>query len=314
MQKKIIIIVTVGLFLLAINFVFVFNYPDKPTPPVAVSKSKDSFFSNTQAYVLPLVETSYIPIYNSNSPRPQIDAKSALVYDYRSARLLYSKDPNIKLPIASLTKVMTAVITLENLNLGDVATIDKSAVKVDGTKQDLYLGEQITVENLLKLMLIESSNDAANALSDFGVTKGVDFLAKMNEKIASLGMMNSRFLDPAGLDDDAYSTAEDLARLVKYSLKDGLIWNLLLEKDIVIKSVDGKFNHEIKNTNTLLSTMPDIIGGKTGYTDNALGCMILIVDVPGKNDRLISIVLGSKDRFGDTQKLIEWTRSSYRWD
>src|SRR3989344_2127075 len=119
--------------------------------------------ANSQAYVLPIAGPNYIPILDSNLLRPQISAKSAIVYDTRSSRFLYDKNTDTKLPIASLTKVLSAVIVLENLNLEDIVTISEGSIKVDQEKQDLYLGEKLTARNLLKLMLIESSNDAAYA-------------------------------------------------------------------------------------------------------------------------------------------------------
>jgi D-alanyl-D-alanine carboxypeptidase len=88
----------------------------------------------------------------------------------------------------------------------------------------------------------------------------------------------------------------------------------LTEKSIVVKSTDGKIEHKIESTDQLLGIIPDIFGGKTGYTEKALGCMILVVDIPDKNDKLISVVLGSRSRFEDTKKLIDWVKSAYRWE
>ncbi len=288
-------------------------------------------FNSTEAYILPISEPSYFPIYDSKTEKPVIDAKSGLVYDTRSGRFLFDKNPRIKLPIASLTKILSAVVVLENLNLQDNIVVPREALKVDTEKQSLYLNEEITVENLLKLMLIESSNDAAYALAYYSNTKGVSFVDKMNEKARSLNMIDSNFLDPAGLNDSAYSTAEDLVKLVKYAFKYDLIWKILTEKSIVVKSIDGKIEHKVESTDQLLGVIPDIFGGKTGNTDGALGCMILVVDIPVsewaseavrkpalgtlyKNDKLISIVLGSKSRFDDTKKLIDWVKKAYRWE
>ena len=271
-------------------------------------------FNSYQAYVLPISEPSYFPIYNSKIEKPLIDGKSGLVYDTRSGRFLFDKNSRIKLPIASLTKILSAVVVLENLNLKDAVLVPKEALKVDTEKQTLYLGEEITVENLLKLTLIESSNDAAYALAWYANSRGMNFVDKMNEKAQSLNMIDSNFLDPAGLNDDAYSTAEDLVKLIRYSLKHDLIWEILTEKSIVVKSTDGKIEHKVESTDQLLGVIPDIFGGKTGNTDGALGCMILVVDIPDKNDKLISVVLGSRSRFEDTKKLIDWVKDAYRWD
>ncbi len=271
-------------------------------------------FNSSEAYLLPISEPSYFPILNSESVKPVLDGKTALVYDIRSGRALFAKNTRVKLPIASLTKILSAVVILENLNPKDTVSVPKEALKVDTEKQSLYLGEEITVENLMKLMLIESSNDAAYALAYYANTKGFNLLDKMNEKAQSLNMNDSHFLDPAGLNDDAYSTVEDLVKLVKYSFKYDLVWEILTEKSVVIKSVDGKIEHKVESTDQLLGVIPDIFGGKTGNTDGALGCMILVVDIPDKNDKLISVVLGSRSRFDDTKKLIDWVKGAYRWE
>ncbi len=309
MQSKLYILAISLAGLVIVNVFFVMESSKKNNLANA-----EPVFNSYQAYVLPISEPSYFPIYNSNTEKPVIDAKAGLVYDTRSGRFLFAKNPRLKLPIASLAKILSAVVVLENLDMKETVVIPKEALKVDDEKQSLYLGEEITVQNLLKLMLIESSNDAAYALAYYANTKGFNFVDKMNEKAQLLSMNDSNFLDPAGLNDDAHSTAEDLVKLVKYSFKYDLIWEILTEKSIVVKSADGKIEHKVESTDQLLGVIPDIFGGKTGYTDKALGCMILVVDIPDKNDKLISVVLGSRSRFDDTKKLIDWVKSAYRWE
>ncbi len=296
--------------LIAVNVVFLVKFP----------KQRGDFANaevlhSSQAYIFPVSEPSYLPILVSNTDRPALDAKSAGVYDTRSGRFLFDKSPRSRLPVASLTKILTSMVVLEYLNTGDVIKVPAEAVKVDGEKQTLYAGEEIAVLSLMKLMLVESSNDAAYALAyHFKESTGNDLVGKMNEKAASLQMIESNFLDPAGLDDKAYSTVEDMTKLARAALKQDLIWDITTEKSTTVRSVDGKIEHKIESTNQLFGVIPDVVGGKTGYTDVALGAMILIVDIPGKNDKIISIVLGSKDRFGDTQKLLDWVKSAYSWE
>ena len=266
-----------------------------------------------QAYILPISGPNYIPILDSNISKPTISAKSALVYDTRSSRFLYDRNTDMELPIASLTKIMTAVVALENMSSDDIVTIAEDSMRVDGEKQDLYLGEKMSVRNLLRLMLIESSNDAAYALANHAKRKDIDFIGIMNTKAGALGMKNTIFNDSAGLNDNAHSTVSDLIRLVEYSLNYQEIWDISSEKTAIVESSDERIKHSITSTNRLLGMIKDIIGGKTGFTDGALQCMILVTSVPGYPGKLISIVLGSQDRFGDTQKLIEWTRTAYRW-
>ena len=309
MQSKLYILAMSLAGLVIVSILFVMDSSQKNNLANA-----EPAFNSYQAYVLPISEPSYFPIFDSVKEKPVIDAKAGLVYDTRSGRFLFVKNPRIKLPIASLTKILSAVVVLENFDTKEAVTIPKEVLRVDDEKQSLYLNEEITVQNLLKLMLIESSNDAAYALAYHANNKGINFVDKMNEKAQLLNMNDSNFLDPAGLNDNAYSTSEDLVKLIKYSLKYDLIWEILTEKSIVVKSVDGKIEHKAENTDQLLGIIPDIFGGKTGNTDKALGCMILVVDIPDKNDKLISIVLGSRSRFDDTKKLIDWVKEAYRWE
>ncbi|OGN07554.1 MAG: hypothetical protein A2750_00450 [Candidatus Yanofskybacteria bacterium RIFCSPHIGHO2_01_FULL_45_42] len=268
---------------------------------------------NVKAYVLPISQPTLVPILDDSALKPEINSKAVLFYDLRSGKYLFEKNIKEKLPVASLTKVLSAIVALENLDQDDVVTIPKEAVRVDNERQDLYLGENISVRNLIRVMIVESSNDAAYALADYAQKKGIDFIQKINEKSLSIGMFDSSFTDPAGLDDDAFSTAEDMIKLVAYSLQYDVMWEFSREKEILVKSEDGRIAHTVKNTNQLLGVIPDIVGGKTGYTDQALGCLILIVDLPGYDSKIISVVLGSDDRFGDTQKVIEWIKVAYHW-
>ncbi len=311
MRSKLnLLIIALGV-LLSINVFFIFSSPGYQNDTNRDTSRGD--VHDARAYILPISEPNYIPVLDSNFPRPEISAKSAVVYDTSSSRFLYDKNTKVKLPIASLTKVLTAVVVLESLNQGDVVTIPREAMKVDGEKQDLFLGEQLSVENLLKLMLIQSSNDATYALAYHAKENGLDFVKAMNHKAEVLGMGDSLFLDPAGLNDNAYSTAEDMLKLISYSLNYDEIWNISSEKSIVVESSDKKIKHYSVSTNQLLGVLPDILGGKTGFTDGALECLILIIKLPDYPSKIVSVVLGSHDRFGDTKKLIDWARQAYKW-
>ncbi|MDP3792588.1 MAG: serine hydrolase [bacterium] len=297
--------------LFAVNFFLVFKNSHDDT--AVISFAKDYVDENQQAFILPISEPNYIPVLDSNIAGPLISAKSALVYDTRSGRFLFEKNSNIKLPIASLTKIMSAVIVLEKFSLDDLVTISDSSIRVDGEKQDLYLGEKISVRNLLKLMLIESSNDAAYALVAHAKINGIDFIQAMNLKAESLGMVNSNFIDSAGLNDNAHSTVQDLIKLVEYSLNYQEIWNISAEKIAIVGSSDEKIKHTARSTNLLIGLIKDLVGGKTGYTEGAGQCMILVASVPNYPSKIVSIVLGSSDRFGDIQTLIDWARLAYKW-
>ena len=309
-EKKLYILSGVLSVLILVNIFFIFSFQKEGSNN---SDKTATSLNGTQAYIFPISEPSYLPVLNTAIERPRLAAKSAIVYDTRSSRFLYSKNPEERLPVASLTKLLSAVVVLENLDMNDIVRVPKEAVRIDGEKQTLYLDEGIRVRDLFKMMLVESSNDAAYALMYHASASGIDMVSVMNKKAVELGMRNSIFHDPAGLNDDALSASDDLLKLVKYSLKFDELWSVLGEKTAKIYSVDGKIEHQVNSTNQLLGFVPDIVGGKTGYTDEALGCMILVVDVPGKNDRIISIVLGSTERFTDTEKLINWVKRAYSW-
>ncbi len=271
------------------------------------------FRAQAEAYVLPVTQADYLPTLDTSAGNLSIDAKAALVLDVSTGRNLYQKNIQQRLPIASLTKIMTAIIVWERLKPDDVVTVAPTAMKVDGERQDLYKGEQLTVRSLMELMLIRSSNDAAYALRDFAKQQGIDLIAEMNEKASELGMRSTHFTDPAGLDDAAYSTAEDLGKAVKYALQYDAIWNVSRQPSATIQSVDGRILHEVQSTDQLLGVLSDIIGGKTGYTDGALGCMILIVNASHGDNKIIGIVLGSTARFEAMKDMVQWTQRAYRW-
>jgi D-alanyl-D-alanine carboxypeptidase len=294
----------------AVFFIFskVYSY-DKPQPSLTWQGS------TRRAFLLPVTESSYLPIRDFNVPEPVLDAKAAALFDVRSGRFLYSKNINQRLPIASITKLMSAVIILENLDLNDVFTVSVEDVNVDGRGADFYKGEQLRGSDLFKIMLIKSSNDAALVFATAVQKRGIDFVAKMNEKAQTIGMFNTQFADPAGLNDqETFSTASDLIKLVNYASGYNLISEVLKTKSATIASVDGKIVHHFINTNRLLGQVPDIIIGKTGYTDNALETMVLKVGINNGRDSIISVILGSRDRFAETEKLIKWAKIAYRWE
>lgn len=245
-----------------------------------------------------------------------INAKSAIVLDSGTDAVLYSKNSEEKLPIASLTKIMTALIILDNVELDKTVTISQEAFNTVGSKNGLAVGEKITVGNLLKVMLVNSNNIAANALAERASGNINDFVKLMNKKANLIGLENTIFLNPSGLDSakgDNVSTAYDISQLVDYALEKPLIWEILRIQRITVTSVDGKIEHRLKNTNLLLGKLENIIGGKTGLTDEAGQCLVLVVEDLGNNHKIISVVLDADDRFLETEKLVGWVFENYKW-
>jgi len=293
-------------------FWMVVHHAPPPVPQTYISMVTPGLVS-AQAYMLPLANPSYAPIRDTTIADPTLDANSALLYDVEAGSYLYEKNPDTRVPIASLTKLVSTLVVQDVFDPGAIVTVASGSVRVDGQKQTLYDGEHVLVKDLVRMMLVESSNDAAYALAAYAKTQGVDFVAEMNKKAAVLGMADCLFTDPAGLDDAAYCTAHDLVRLVRAALRQSpQIWPIMATQELTITSVDCKITHAVKSTDELLGKVPGIIGGKTGYTDGALGCLILVVKDPQKGDTLLSIVLGSRGRFGDTKALLGWAATAYR--
>ena len=254
---------------------------------------------------------NYFPIRDFNINNPEIKSRAAVIYDRGSGRPLYQQNQDQHLPVASITKLMTAIIAFEQLDMDRIITVSVENINVDGQGADLYQNEKIFASDLLKMLLIKSSNDAALSLAERAKERGIDLIFEMNKKALELGMINTHFNDPAGLSDEAFSTASDLVKLVNYTRRYPELWEIMRNESLDIPSTDGKITHHLVNTNKLLGVIPDIIGGKTGFTDGASGTMILVVEHEGSE--LVSVVLGTDDRFGETKKLIEWAKIAHKW-
>ena len=247
-------------------------------------------------------------------PAPNLQIKAGISADENS-HIYYEKNINQKLPIASITKLITALVVLDNLNQKDIATISKNAVDTYGEMGDLVVNEKISVKNLLYIMLIDSSNDAAIALAEAINQTGKNIVELMNAKAKILGLANSSFSDSAGLNPDNFSTAADLFKLTNIALKNPLIREVIGTEETDVFSADNKIKHHLKNTNKLLSKIDGIIGGKTGYTEEAGECLILAVNHLPSKTYFITVILGAEigTRFQESEKLINWTKKIYRW-
>lgn len=220
--------------------------------------------------------------------------------------IIFSKSEKEKLPIASLTKLMTALVVLKNYDLNEEVSISEAAMAQEGVQGVLKLGEILTVKDLLYITLIESSNRAAYALSEvIGTDK---FVGLMNKTSQELGLENTYFKDSTGLDEGSYSSAEDLAKLSGYLFENYPLFSKIvgLKKfDLYLK--DGSLHHSLENTNRLLGELPFLVGGKTGWTNVALGCVMIIQQEPETEDYLVYVILGAEDRFLEMEKLINQT-------
>lgn len=258
---------------------------------------------------------SILPKRNWLVPPLELQSESIMAIKLDGGRIYYNKNMNKRRPIASLTKLMTALIVLENYNLNDVIKITKRNIVRESSRGDLRANEIMTVRSLLTIMLIDSSNDAAIALAD----QRPDFILLMNKKAQNLNLFNTNFTNPDGLDEpDNYSSAFDIAKIFSYLINNHKeVLEILKIKNIVIYSSDGKIEHRLKNTNELLGRVSEVLAGKTGYTDNAGESLILLISNSYSNsinNDIITVVLGSPNRFRESEKLIQWLKEAYIWN
>lgn len=260
--------------------------------------------------------SSYLPAINSDSQNqkiaePQLNATSALILEMPASRILYSKNIYTQRPIASLTKLLTALTVYDNLKVDDVITISAQAIKIPENLANLNLGEQLSVEQLLYALLVESSNDAAVALEQFyNSNKQKDvasFVPLMNQKAKSLQLYNTHFVEPTGLDAQNYSTAYDIANMLYAVFQNDMLARIIKTSDYSTESVDGKFSHYWVSSNKLLGTY-NIVGGKTGYTEEAGQSMAVIASIPG-DKYIIIVVLDAENREAEIIKLLDWVTS-----
>jgi D-alanyl-D-alanine carboxypeptidase (penicillin-binding protein 5/6) len=263
------------------------------------------------------IATQHDPIADSELPTlgdiasfPQLSAQGVIAVDLDSAVVLYEKNPDQRLLPASTTKIVTALVALDTYPLDQVVSIGN--VSVIGQRMHLLWGEKITVYNLLQGLLIYSANDAAEALAQ-QYPEGRDaFIAAMNAKATELGLTNSHFSNPIGLDaPDQYSSARDLVRVSEVAMRNPTFASIVATKTSVVKSVDGKFIHPLKNVNELLGKVDGVVGVKTGWTEGAREN--LVTQVNRNNKRILITLLGSQDRFGETTELIDWIFKNVNW-
>ncbi len=264
------------------------------------------------------------PVLKKNAPAigiENISAKSTIII-YLDAnggkKILFQRNPDARLPIASLTKFMTAKVALDNYLPYDKVRISKEAVAQEEKLGDLKVGEDLTVKELIYIMLIDSSNDAAWALAEkMGVS---EFVQKMNDEAAALGLENTFFVNPSGLDSDApqgktgYSSARNLSQLAINILNtrpEILSITTLPQVELYLPS--GALHHTLINTNELIGRINRLEGGKTGLTPQAKGCLIIVQKSPDGKGHLIYVLLGSDDRFGEMEKLITWVNTAWQW-
>ncbi|MBI2032807.1 MAG: D-alanyl-D-alanine carboxypeptidase [Candidatus Levybacteria bacterium] len=238
---------------------------------------------------------------------PDISATSVLIYDLTDDKSLYEKNSKIKLPMASLTKVMTAIVALENPKTDDSYHIADSDL-VGENSMGLTSGEVLSLEELLYGLILPSGNDAAEALASNYPGGRSEFINAMNEKTKALGLSNTHFTNPSGLegDGDQYTTAYDLLVITRYALSKFPLFKEVVsavEKELPYSSSHKYFY--LYNETNLLTSYPGVKGVKTGYTPEAGLCLITYLDY--REHEVIGVLLGSQNRRQEMKDLLDYS-------
>lgn len=242
----------------------------------------------------------------------EISSPSAVVICNESGRILYNKNAKEKRKMASLTKMMTAILLVENCEMNEQITIDKRACYIGGSEAGIKPNDTITAENLLYGMLLPSGNDCAMAIGYHIGGSIENFAAMMNKKAKELGLEDTNFENPHGLDsENHYTSAYSMALISRYALSYKKIRDVAATKEATVNL--GSFTKQLINTNSLLRTYDKADGGKTGFTNGANRC--LVASASENNLKLIAVVLGSETssmRFNDAKAILEDTFSKYK--
>ena len=279
--------------------------------------------------------TSFTPVLavnenNTEESIPKVYSEAAILMDDNTGKILYDKDANVRKYPASTTKILTAILAIENCNLDDKVIVDYDSIMIvpsGYTVAALQVGEELTVKQLLQVLLIHSANDAANVLAKHVAGSIENFANMMNSKATEIGCKSSNFTNPSGKhDENHYSTAYDLALIMKYCMKNETFREIAASKSCIIPQTNKYSERIFTNTNELLVVdtreissnyyYPYAIAGKTGYTSEAKNCL---VSMAKKDDlTLICVVLGGvrtdeglSARFTDTKELYEYGYNTY---
>jgi D-alanyl-D-alanine carboxypeptidase len=262
---------------------------------------------------LPTTPTVGVP----PSTPPKVSAVEWAVYDETADVMLATWNANDRRPMASVTKIMTAMIVLDEASLDEIVTVPASAASARGSTAGLVAGEEWTVYDLLVAMLVRSGNDAALTLAWHVGDGSIEaFVEKMNARAVELGMSDTHFMNPNGLDHaEHYTTANDLVTMIVASLDYPEIGQITRIKTIKLPADPTGKARQVHNTNRLLGTYPGVVGLKTGDTPYAKKVLLGVTERGPR--RIITVVMGSDDHFSDSRELIDWGYRTYglsdRW-
>jgi D-alanyl-D-alanine carboxypeptidase len=242
--------------------------------------------------------------------KPVITAPNYILIDVDTNTILTSKNPDQKIFPASTTKLATALTALNLYPLDEVVTINQEYT--EGKVMELKVNEKITVKSLVTALLVYSANDSAFSLANHYQQGSKGFINQMNSLMAKYNLKNTNFVNVDGIhSDNHYSTVYDLSQLGRLSIKNPIVADVVKTKNLIVTDVTGEIKHQLTSTNELLDVIPEIKGLKTGWTPEAKGCFIGLIDIGGH--RVISVVAQSDDRFQDTKTLVSWLKQNISW-
>jgi D-alanyl-D-alanine carboxypeptidase (penicillin-binding protein 5/6) len=252
-----------------------------------------------------------LPTLSPAAAQPTLAAKGITAVDVASGTVLLNQSSTTKLPIASLTKMVTALVIISRHNLTDTITIPSLPIyQPEDERIGLVAGEQYSVQDLLRALLIQSANDAADSLAIADAGSGPAFAARMNAKMSQWGITDAHFTNPSGLSDtDNFASATALAKIANLLLTNAFLRQTVAQQTATVTAHAGR-QLNLATTNQLLLANR-FYGIKTGYTAAAGECFVGLTRIDGHE--VVTVVLGSNDRFGVTQTLADWITRSWQW-
>jgi len=298
------------LVLLSVAAFYTIEFTEDPDQPFKIESPLPSLLS--QEFPKALGTSHWQPrvqVVESQVKKPKISAVSALSYDVTSDQLLYEADSKKKVPIASLTKIMTAVVALENEPLDKKYFIEPEAL-VGENIMGLSVGEELTLEDLLYGLILHSGNDAAETIASGSKFGRENFLYLMNKKAQELGLTDTNFTNPSGLEGDGnqYSTAYDLLVISRYALENSDFKRIVASAEHEIPQSSTHKYFYLENQTNLLTTYPGVKGVKTGFTDEAGMCLVTYLEFRGHH--IIAILLNSENRRQEMKDLLDYSLKS----
>lgn len=251
------------------------------------------------------------PEIKEQTPLPELSAKAIYAIDLGSGKVLAAKSENQPVLPASTTKIVTALVALSHYKPDDILKVGK--VEIVGQKMGLKEGEEMSFENLIYGLLVFSGNDAAETLAENYPGGRDSFIAAMNRFAELEGLENTHFTNPTGLDEYLhFSSAQDLVKIATKALENPTFARVVSTKNFQAASADGQLKHDLTNINELVGKLPGILGIKTGWTEVSGESLVTLYEHDGH--KVVLALLGSKDRFGETEEVLTWVFKTYSWE